>query len=580
MGTWVAYGLLNQCTPMHDSTPPIAFDHTITGRTPRVSIPRRTHAGSMIDQFRLEHEVGSGGMGVVYAAHDTLLDRKVAIKLVHPHRQADPEERDRIVREARAMAKLSHPNVIALHSIRRWRDTYCVIMELVDGVNLGRWLKQSKRDPSEIWPVFALAGRGLQAAHDAGIVHRDFKPANVLVDACGRVKVTDFGLARLLNPEEAALADGSRPAIALPETSMVLGTPAYMAPEQFRNVGVDGRADQFSFCVALFEALFGQRPFAGDTFTQLAEASCAGELRMPDDPGRVPQAVMAALRRGLAPDRDDRFDSMAELLDHLDRGFASCRAQAALFAALARAEVALQTGELTKARGLAEVVIARAALEQLPEADARARMMLARCAAARGNGDEADAQLRRCLKSAAAAGGDVLVARAWSMLAYVAAFVRGDAGDAEAFCLAAEVAVLRADDELARAHILEQLGEVHVFLGHASEALDLLRESSDLKQRGFESADPPRPSREVARALGELAGLDSADTAVRRGVTLLETVLGADHAILAFPLDTAASIAYARGDNERAAALAERARHIARLTGETVPDASRGDGEA
>ena len=228
-----------------------------------------------LGRYILLSRLGIGGMGVVYAAYDPELDRRVALKLLH-RGGAD------LVREARAIAKLAHPNVVAVHDIGRVDATPFVAMEYVDGVTLRDWLT-SPRKPSQILDAFIQVGRGLAAAHAAGLVHRDVKPSNVMIGGDGRARVLDFGLVG---------ADG------------IAGTPAYMAPEQARGEAVDARADQYAFCVALWEALAGERP-------RDAAAPVKGSLVYVADP------IVRALRRGLAADPTERFPTMDALVAEL-----------------------------------------------------------------------------------------------------------------------------------------------------------------------------------------------------------------------------------------------------------------------
>ncbi|HUJ60527.1 MAG TPA: serine/threonine-protein kinase [Kofleriaceae bacterium] len=293
-------------------------------------------AGMRLEHFQILEPLGRGGMGSVYSAYDLRLDRKVAIKiLAQAGRGAELEHRrQRLLREAQMMAKLSHPNVVPVYEVGVDRDTLFIAMEYVAGRTLGRWLADDKPSWRQIIDAFAQAGRGLAAAHEADIVHRDFKPANVLLDAQGRVRVVDFGVAQARGPAEVVeqappprprieLGDGSEvtpptPQTPLTEAGSLVGTPAYMSPEQFRTNIVDARSDQFSFCVALFEALFGKRPFAG-TGKELAERVTKGELDRPDPKSPVPGWVIAIVLRGLSTDPDRRFPSMTALVDALAR---------------------------------------------------------------------------------------------------------------------------------------------------------------------------------------------------------------------------------------------------------------------
>jgi serine/threonine protein kinase len=261
------------------------------------------HAGSSLGRYVILDVVGSGGMGVVYSAYDPELDRRVALKLVRTPNGPDAEsQRARLVREARAIARVVHPNAIVVHEVGTLDKRVFVAMEFVDGPTLSAWLRARPRSPREKLDVLIQAGRGLAAAHHAGLVHRDFKPDNVLVGADGRVRVTDFGLARA-----AGLAGEVAPP-ALPTTDVtitrsgaVVGTPAYMAPEQVLGAGADARADVFSFCVTAWECLFGARPFAGATLQALLEAVRAGRLVEGGDQ-TVPARIRNMLARGLSHD--------------------------------------------------------------------------------------------------------------------------------------------------------------------------------------------------------------------------------------------------------------------------------------
>ncbi|MDI1480317.1 tetratricopeptide repeat protein [Polyangium sp. y55x31] len=282
--------------------------------------------GALVGRYIVLETLGSGGMGVVYAAYDPELDRKVALKLLRPELIGRSQDlRSRMMREAQALARLSHPNVVAVHDAGTFRESVFLAMEFIDGVTLGRWLSQRARPWREVVETFAKAGRGLAAAHAAGFVHRDFKPANVLVSEDGRVRVVDFGLVRAGSSEKegdpGALAAGgegasraSGAAHALTQTGAVLGTPAYMAPEQFERETVDARADQWSFCAALFEALYGQRPFTANTRETVLEEAPKGKLALPPRAPAAPAFLLRALERGLRLSPEDRFPSMEALL--------------------------------------------------------------------------------------------------------------------------------------------------------------------------------------------------------------------------------------------------------------------------
>jgi serine/threonine protein kinase len=302
-----------------------------------------------LGRYEVSEEIGRGGMGVVYAAHDPELDRRVAIKLMRPETSESisaSEGRARLMREAQAMARISHPNVIAVHDVGTLGEQVFIAMEYVEGHTLSQWLAERDRPWREIVSMFVQAGRGLAAAHAGGILHRDFKPENVLVGKEGRARVVDFGLARAAEPsnsDERSTADGEVAAdtqtttppdvkTTVTETTTRLarlgitvtrrgkfGTPAYMAPEQLMGEPVDERTDQYSFCVALFQGLCGELPFSAENVGALLEK--IKQRRVTDVPklNSVPSWLRQVLLRGLSPAREDRYRSMDELLHQLTR---------------------------------------------------------------------------------------------------------------------------------------------------------------------------------------------------------------------------------------------------------------------
>ncbi|MEM6295993.1 MAG: serine/threonine-protein kinase [Myxococcota bacterium] len=285
--------------------------------------------GRSLGRYLIVDVLGAGAMGVVYRAYDPDLDRSLAVKLVGldgDGTSRGEREQARLLREAQAMARVSHPNVIQVFDVGSLDNAVYVAMELVDGITLKEWLVGT-RTPAQIMKVFDAAGRGLAAAHRQGLVHRDFKPDNVMVDRENTPRVLDFGLARASHrpvDDESVeeLRSGERktssPSL---ETSMtqagsIIGTPAYMSPEQHRGDEVSTQSDQFSFCVALFEALVGRRPFRGSTLAALSAAVSAGRIDAPTR-STVPRSVMKAIVRGLSVNPDDRFPSMDALLGAL-----------------------------------------------------------------------------------------------------------------------------------------------------------------------------------------------------------------------------------------------------------------------
>jgi serine/threonine protein kinase/tetratricopeptide (TPR) repeat protein len=346
------------------ANPALAETAADTGSDP----VRALHPGDQLGRYTILETMGVGGMGVVYAAHDRDLDRAVAIKLLRTSSDADLA-RARLLREARAMARLRHPNVVTVYEAGAIGERVFVAMELVEGATIGEWLAAGGRPRTwrEVLRVYLAAGRGLAEAHAAGLVHRDFKPSNVLVDRDGRVVVTDFGLARqagdAAQPVVSATATpgGASPSLSsggvvslggvlasldagpawagaskgdldsasgggpdehsLTRTGAVLGTPAYMAPEQHRGSLADARSDQFSFCVALYEGLYGHRPFRGHSSASLHAAIVQGRIAPPRKRAGqlVPQRVRRILLRGLRANPDERFPSMPALLAALER---------------------------------------------------------------------------------------------------------------------------------------------------------------------------------------------------------------------------------------------------------------------
>ena len=295
-------------------------DESLEARYLRANVASRLFAASAtpvrVGRFTVVEILGRGAMGVVVRAHDPQLDRHVAIKVLSSHDTSSPSRRARMLREAQAMAKLSHPNVVTVHEVGELDEGLFIAMELVEGSTLAQWLGERSRSWQEVRDIFVAAGRGLASAHAVGVLHRDFKPDNVMIGRDGRVRVMDFGLAHVghgsHSSSDSQHEDDSQP-ITLTRSGELLGTPAYMAPEQFRGL-TDARSDQFSFCVALFEALFGVRPFAGSSIVDLMWATANGEIRFPTRRPKIPAWLQRAVVRGLAPDPDGRHESMETLL--------------------------------------------------------------------------------------------------------------------------------------------------------------------------------------------------------------------------------------------------------------------------
>jgi serine/threonine protein kinase/tetratricopeptide (TPR) repeat protein len=325
--------------------------------------------GSTIGRFQVLQLVGQGGMGEVYAAYDPELDRNVAIKLLRAGRSSDSQEgRARLMREAQAIARVSHPNVVIVYDAGTHEDRVFIAMEFVEGHTLGYWMHARSRTWPEVLEVFTAAGRGLAAAHERDLVHRDFKPDNVMIGTDGQVRVMDFGLVQLAGerpsgdrkvsgtsseedtgehaqPITESFIESSdddllstRPTRSLSASRGVqrratltsanpnmtrfgatLGTPAYMSPEQFRAEPTDAATDQFSFCIALYEALYGERPFAGRDYDDLGNNVAAGFVRSAPKGSQVPFWIREVVLRGLSVNPGDRWPSMDALLAQLEQ---------------------------------------------------------------------------------------------------------------------------------------------------------------------------------------------------------------------------------------------------------------------
>jgi predicted Ser/Thr protein kinase len=256
-----------------------------------------------VGRFLVLKRIGEGAMAVVYSAYDELLDRRVALKIWRRGLRTS----EHLAHEAKALARLAHPNVVPIYEVAQDGDRVFVAMELVTGQSLREWLVAEPRTWQSVLPTFLQAGRGLSAAHKAGLVHRDFKPDNVVVGDDGRARVVDFGIATLIGRGDER------------GDHAVLGTPAFMAPEQFLGEQATAATDQFGFCVALYRALYGAAPFDGDNVHALRRNVIAGATRTPPRSASVPAWVPTVLLRGLARDPSARFESMDILLAEIER---------------------------------------------------------------------------------------------------------------------------------------------------------------------------------------------------------------------------------------------------------------------
>jgi serine/threonine protein kinase/Tfp pilus assembly protein PilF len=403
------------------------------GITPAVGERGVARMPERIGRFMILETLGAGGMGIVYAAYDPELDRKVALKLIRPDR-ADDSARVRLIREAQAMARLTHPNVVAVYDTGIHGRGIYLVMEYVEGTTLDGWLAAEARSWEEVRAAFLELGSGVAAAHAVGLIHRDLKPGNVLVAQGGAFKVADFGLARgsgsdedrdggdetgegalaviapepaladpssddatLLAPPEAGAAPyPSRPPppihtgpssiqsgsslhsrssldSELTVDGAVLGTPRYMAPEQVRGERSDASSDQFSFCVAFYEALYGELPFPGDNLAQRYQAILDGRLRPAPSTNPTPSWLRAVVVRGLAADKDARWPSMGTLLEALARDPRRRWRRIGVAAAfVAMLGVAAGVGARVSGGAAEQCSGAEAELEQVWDADVRA----------------------------------------------------------------------------------------------------------------------------------------------------------------------------------------------------------------
>lgn len=317
---------------MDDSRPTVDAEETLVAGTRgrRGEESHRLAAGDFVGRYTINAEIGSGAMGVVYRAHDPELDREIALKIVNRLASPSAKARAEFFNEARTLAKLSSPNVVAVFDVGSHGDGVFIAMEHIEGSTLDEWLAASQRERSRILDLFVQAGHGLADAHAAGIVHGDFKPSNVMVDSAGRARVLDFGLARpAQDPTESRAGQP-------PELRPRGGTPAYMAPELFAGESGDARADQFGFCIALWEALVGERPFPGRTVPAIATSIAVGRIRPIPASARIPGWLQRAMRRGLRAPPEERWPSMDALLHELTRvrrGWRHAALGTALFAA-------------------------------------------------------------------------------------------------------------------------------------------------------------------------------------------------------------------------------------------------------
>ncbi len=275
--------------------------------------------GLQVGRYTLLYPLGEGGMGSVYAAFDPKLDRRVALKFLRTDLLGTGQQahRQRLVREARALARLSHPNVVSIYDVAETDGSVFLAMELIDGTNARVWRELGNRSQAQILKIYRESLMALMAAHEQGIIHRDFKPDNVMVGADGIARVTDFGLARAAMLDvDVLLADAESLGVnweTLTQTGLVLGTPRYMAPEQFRGLANE-LTDQFSFCLSMYEALYGHYPFGTRTARDLDVSKPLSEqILKPLTRGRVSESLRKIILKGMSPDPSQRWQNTAEM---------------------------------------------------------------------------------------------------------------------------------------------------------------------------------------------------------------------------------------------------------------------------
>ncbi len=396
--------------------------------------------GHQVGRYRVLRVLGQGSAGVVHTAYDQLLDRVIALKTVRTDRRM-PTDVGRFVREAKALARLSHPNIVHIYDVSISGGQVFLAMELIRGRTLRQHLAEAGGVSwARIVALFLEAGRGLAAVHRAGLVHRDFKPDNVMVGEDGRVRVLDFGLVRDAQGDPSQEPDAHDVfAVDLTATGGVLGTPADMAPEQHRGGAADARSDVYAFCVSLYEALYGERPFVADRYEALRAAMLAGTVRPPAQ-ARVPVWLREVVLRGLQVDPGARWPTMEPLLAALAADPEARRRRLLRGLGLAAVIVSLTLlGTLlalqlrrswlrAQTEALAAEHLAGALAEPLPERADAALTAFVEDPAHRGTRALAQAWLQRGDRRLAASARDEALAD--YARAYAEASTRGDADDA------------------------------------------------------------------------------------------------------------------------------------------------------
>jgi tetratricopeptide (TPR) repeat protein/predicted Ser/Thr protein kinase len=489
-----------------------------------------------LGRYVLVERLGSGAMGVVYRAEDPQLQREVAVKVLHPQRADVAAGHERLRREARALGQVRHPNVIEVYDVGEAGARVFVAMALVEGRSLEAWLGEATRSWQEILDVFAHAGRGLHAAHQAGLVHRDFKPGNVQVGRDGSVRVLDFGLAKAMR-----LASATAPSDAGVDAhgsatieGAVVGTPRYMAPAQLLGADADASSDQYAFCVALWEALFGEPPFDPEHMLASKQSRERAKLRAGSS---VPSRIQRALRRGLSPEARDRFASMHALLEAL---LASSR-RSAVAAAIAVVGVGVSAVVLWP-RASPTTRPVTPAMRSLP---AQAGLLHGRALAERDRVDEAIAALEAAHADAIAAAHDRTRFAIALELAGQEIQSRADIASGRRWAADARAVLDRLDPDPKLHFGLAQLDLVLARAdGDGVKALAAARESVAYAREGWSSAHG-----KIAFALQGLGvaaleqqRFDEARAALHEAIAIGEKALPSDHPLPAYCLSVLAGV--------------------------------------
>src|SRR5262245_6931547 len=282
--------------------------------------------GARIGPYEVTSLLGEGGMGVVFRAHDTKLQRDIALKLLPDHFANDPERLARFQREARILASLNHPNIAQIYGLEDSTPQRCIVMELVDGETLRERLRRGPIPIDEALPIAKQIAVALEAAHEKGIIHRDLKPANVKITADGQVKVLDFGLARAFDERPESRVSDSPTLISASVPGVILGTAAYMAPEQAKGRTADKRSDVWAFGAVLYEMLTGWRAFDGDDATEILAAVVKSEPDWSRLPVGTSPSIQKMVRRALKKDPSHRLANIQDARIEIDEAIAEPQA--------------------------------------------------------------------------------------------------------------------------------------------------------------------------------------------------------------------------------------------------------------